>query len=190
MEFDELRKIWDTQNNEPMYAINETTLHKRIHSYSKRTGRLAGINEVGLILISAGTCSFLLFEAIFEKESIYYFSGPLIFLLIAVFIFWNRLRRKKAESNFGQTMLGELDHAISNARYLVAVSKNFVWWFMLPAAVVTLPTMVVNGAPWYKWLFVLGCFALSWLVVRYELNRVHLPRLKKLTTLRDKIAQD
>ena len=32
MEFEDLQKIWDTQNNKPMYVINEEALHRRILS--------------------------------------------------------------------------------------------------------------------------------------------------------------
>lgn len=28
MEFEDMKKIWDSQNNEPLYAINETALYK------------------------------------------------------------------------------------------------------------------------------------------------------------------
>ena len=37
MEFDELKKIWDSQNNEVLYAINEKALHDRIRT---KKGRL------------------------------------------------------------------------------------------------------------------------------------------------------
>ena len=30
MEFEELKKIWDTQNNKPMFIIDEEALHRTI----------------------------------------------------------------------------------------------------------------------------------------------------------------
>src|SRR4051812_47574418 len=36
MEFDEMKKIWDSQNNEPLYAINEKALYNRILSKKKQ----------------------------------------------------------------------------------------------------------------------------------------------------------
>src|SRR4051812_1101237 len=32
MEFDEMKKIWDAQNNQPLYVIDEKGLHNRIQS--------------------------------------------------------------------------------------------------------------------------------------------------------------
>ncbi len=32
MEFDEMKKIWDAQNNQPLYVIDEKALHNRIQS--------------------------------------------------------------------------------------------------------------------------------------------------------------
>ena len=36
MEFDELKKVWDSQNKEPMYVIDEQALHQA-HSYQKKS---------------------------------------------------------------------------------------------------------------------------------------------------------
>ena len=36
MEFDELKQVWDSQNNELLYAINEQALHNRILSKKKQ----------------------------------------------------------------------------------------------------------------------------------------------------------
>lgn len=190
MEFDEIKKIWDTQNNEPMYAINEAALHKRIHSYNKRAGWLAHINEAGLILISVAVGLFLLTDAVADKVNLYSYIGATLFFLIGIFVLWSRIQRKKTEFGYGKSMFGELDHAISNARYLVNFSKTFVWWFLLPAAIYVFPNMVQQGAPWYKWLLILGSFALSWLVVRFELNKVHLPRKNKLEALREQLSEE
>ena len=190
MEFDEIKKIWDNQNNEPMYAINEAALHKRIHSYNKRTGWLAHINELGLILISVAVGLFLLIDAVDAKVNLYSYIGAILFFLIGSFVLWSRIQRKKTAISYGKSMLDELDHAISNARYLVNFSKTFVWWFILPAALFVIPNMVIQGAPWYKWLLILASFVLSWLVVRFELNKMHLPRKKKLEALREKLAEE
>ena len=41
MEFEELKKIWDTQNNQPMYAINEEALHNRILTKKRKTNKIS-----------------------------------------------------------------------------------------------------------------------------------------------------
>ena len=52
MEFDEIKKIWDEQNNQTMYAINEDTLHRRVTSKAKAIGRSADRMEIGIIAIT------------------------------------------------------------------------------------------------------------------------------------------
>ena len=189
MEFEDLKKIWDTQNNEPMYAINETALHKRIHHLSRRTGWLAHVNEIGIIIIALFTSAFLLFDALNANESPYAYVGPVAFVLIGLFVYLSRHNRKKNENSFDQSMLGELNSAIRNATYLVRFARTFVWWFLLPAAAFCFPNMWINNDPWYKWLLVLASFWLSYLVVSWDLNRVHLPRKRQLEALQAKLTE-
>jgi len=39
MEFKEMKKIWDTQNDEALYVINEDALHRRIKAKKMGTKR-------------------------------------------------------------------------------------------------------------------------------------------------------
>src|SRR5690349_6966310 len=45
MEFDEIKKIWDAQNNQPLYVIDEKALHNRIQSKMKGVLLRANANE-------------------------------------------------------------------------------------------------------------------------------------------------
>ncbi len=189
MEFDDIKKIWDTQNKEPMYAINEPALHKRIHRHNQRTGRLANINEIGIMLIAISTSAFLIWDVFFDNSSRYVLVGGLAFFLISVFVFMSRRNRKKNDLRFDQSMLGELDHAITNAGYLVTFGKTFTWWFLLPASIFVYPNMVLNNASWQRWVLITACFILSYLVVRWELYRVHIPRMKKLEDLKQNLIK-
>ncbi|CAD5296218.1 conserved membrane hypothetical protein [Imperialibacter sp. EC-SDR9] len=190
MEFEDLKKIWDTQNNEPMYAINETALHQRIHKHKNKTKLVANMNEIGIMIIATVTGGILVWDVIFDNNSMYALVGGLAFFLITLFVFFSRRNRKKNEHRFDQSMLGELDHAITNAGYIVTFARTFMWWFLLPASIFAYPNMVLHDAPWYRWVIVTGGFILSFLVVRWELNRIHLPRKKKLESLRDKLIGD
>ena len=39
MEFDELKRIWDSQNEEPLYALNEAALHRIIQRKNEEWNR-------------------------------------------------------------------------------------------------------------------------------------------------------
>src|SRR6476620_8926876 len=60
MEFDEMKKIWDAQNNQPLYVIDEKALHNRIQSKMNTVLHFTSISELLLILINLGTGAFLL----------------------------------------------------------------------------------------------------------------------------------
>jgi len=60
MEFDEMKKIWDAQNNQPLYVIDEKALHSRIQSKMNTLLRFTSISEWMLILINLGTGGILL----------------------------------------------------------------------------------------------------------------------------------
>lgn len=55
MEFDEIKKIWDAQNNQPLYVIDEKALHNRIQSKMKDVLLRANVNEWGVIIINLCT---------------------------------------------------------------------------------------------------------------------------------------
>jgi hypothetical protein len=46
MEFEELRKIWDAQNNQPLYAINEKAMYNLILSKKKQAHHITNISEL------------------------------------------------------------------------------------------------------------------------------------------------
>jgi hypothetical protein len=60
MEFDELQKIWDTQNKKPLYVINEQALHNRIVAKKHQVVHTAVVTEWILIIANAISGGFVL----------------------------------------------------------------------------------------------------------------------------------
>jgi len=189
MEFEEMRKIWDTQNNEPIYVLNEKALHNRILSKKNRVNWLANINEIGLIFIAVATSSYLLNKH-WGETNIYALLPTVALLLTGVYVMVSRLKRKSKVNQFDQSILGTIDHAISDADYLVNFSKTFVWWYILPVTIPVVLNMAMKDTPLWTWFFVPTCFIVSYLLVRWELNRCHLPRKTALESLRNKLIQE
>ena len=46
MEFDEMKVIWDSQNNEKLYAINESTLFEQIKRKGRSVARMLNFFDV------------------------------------------------------------------------------------------------------------------------------------------------
>jgi predicted membrane protein len=128
MEFEEIKKIWDMQNNETLYAINETALYSRILSKKRSAGHIANFSELLIIFANVGTGLLVLGMAL-SRSSVNIFTYLLSAWAIAtaVYVLVSRIRRKKNENRFDRSMLGDLRHAISNASYQVWLSGVMIW---------------------------------------------------------------
>ena len=52
MEFEELKKIWNAQDNQPLYAINEKAMYNLILSKKKQAHHITDISELLLIFVN------------------------------------------------------------------------------------------------------------------------------------------
>lgn len=186
MEFKDMQKIWDTQNDVPLYAIDEAALYKRILAKSKRASRVANMNEIGLTLIMLSLSVLLI---IIDRSSMYAYVSALMMFLIAVYVWVGRIRRKQREQTFDRSMLGELDMAIANVDNEVNRARTFVWWMILPAGLPVLLNMIQAGVVFWKWLIIPASYALAYALVQWELRRCHLPRKQELEILREKLEE-
>ena len=127
-----------------MYAIDQKTLHRRIMKKLHRTQAIANLNEIGLILICAVTAVVLIG---FRSESIFNYTIAGALVVIGGLLLRSRHRRKKRENQFDHTLLGDLDHAIEQADYLVKMANSFFWWFLLPVALPAILNMWFSDKP-------------------------------------------
>lgn len=190
MEFDELKKIWDTQNNTSMYAINEETLHKRIQSKKDRTTYLVNLTEIGLIIINLVVGSFLFWDSITDNEGIYSYLIAAFMLFSAGYLIVSRIHRQREENRSDRSMLGDLDHAIANADRLIVLSRKVIWWYNLPILLLLILKLVQAQSGLLTWLLIATAFTLAYFLGRWELNRCHLPRKEALKTLRNTLTQE
>src|SRR5687768_2465995 len=128
MEFDEMKKIWDTQNNEPLYTINEGALHNRILAKKRQGYHITNVSELLWIITNGGGGCFIL-SLIFFKQN----AGMLMYFLAAwmvgsaLYMLVSRIRRIKGSNRFDRSIGGDLDHAISMAAYQIRLSKLGLW---------------------------------------------------------------
>ncbi|MEL7005828.1 MAG: hypothetical protein AAFN93_24330, partial [Bacteroidota bacterium] len=155
MEFEEMRKIWDTQNNRPLYAINEEALHRSIKSKKNKASRVSNINEIALVAIAVITAIPLLIKNI-STDNLYAFPPVIVLLLTGVYVLVGRVKRKKMEKTFDQNIIGDLDQAIANMNFEISRAKTFIWWYILPLLVPSFLNMYMNNAGILKWLLVIG----------------------------------
>jgi hypothetical protein len=189
MEFDEMKKIWDSQNNEPLYTINEGALHNRILSKKKRGHHITNISELLWIIVNGFAGCFILGLNFFKQD-----GSMLMYLLAAwmlstsLYMCVSRIRRIKGSHQFDRSMRGDLDHAIAVAAYQVRLSK-LGRWNILPIGVLSI-LAVVNGGQSLWWtaglviFFVLTIYAAGWE------HRIYEGRKRELDVLQNKLQNE
>ncbi|MEO6719341.1 MAG: hypothetical protein ABIN67_03205 [Ferruginibacter sp.] len=137
MEFEEMKKIWDTQNNVPIYGINKQALHNRILSKKKQAHHITNISELLSIIVYTITGCFV-FGVTFSKQngSIFMYILAVWMLCCALYLLVSRIRRINGSHHFDRSMRGDLTHAISMATYQVYLSF-ILRWNTLPIALLT-----------------------------------------------------
>jgi hypothetical protein len=138
MEFEDMKKIWDSQNNEPLFAINEKALHNRILSKKKSARHIANFSELLLIGVNMVAGLFILAIGLFKlSNNVFWYLMSAWMGGTAVYLMMGRARRKKGENRFDNNMLGDLSHAIANATYQVRLS-GIMRWNIIPLAILLL----------------------------------------------------
>ena len=189
MEFDELQKIWDAQNDKPLYAINENALHNRISSKKNKGLHISNISELLTIIINFAGGGFILAINLYSnnpKNSLYFMSAWMVG--VAVYTLVSRYRRIKKDSVYDRSLKGDLLHAVSVADYQVKFSRLMRWNIIPITALVFLGILESGKSIWLaigtSVFLILVNYAAGW-----EHN-IYKKRKLELETLRDKLEND
>lgn len=189
MEFEELKKIWDIQNNQPLYAINEKAMYNLILSKKKQAHHITNISELLLIFVNIGS-GILVFAINFYKQSgnisLYVLSAWMVGS--ALYTLVRRIQRIKGNQQFDRSISGDLDHAISMASYQVRISQ-IMRWNILPIAGFTLLGLWEGGKPIWIAVIVLLFFALTYYAGRWEHN-IYKRKKRELEILQKKLGNE
>lgn len=185
MEFDEMKKIWDSQKNEPIYAIDEQTLHRRVIRKSMRIKRMVDLFEWGMLTVTLFLALFMMSKGLLDNE-IHKFPQCILFLIVAGYIYWGRRKRLQNEGLSDKTLLGDLDQAILRIDYQIKRQRNFLWWFLMPAVIAILINLpyTYEGKPWWVWTLLVIAFSFSYWIVDKELRCKIIPKKRNLESLR------
>jgi hypothetical protein len=186
MEFEELRKIWDAQNNQPLYAINEKAMYNLVLSKKKQAHHITNISELLIIIVYIITGSVVLGMNLFDQSSNVSMYVLSVWMLgSALFMLVSRIRRIKGGNQFDRSMSGDLDHAISVATYQVRISQIMLWNILPIGALTTLGLWEGGKSIWIA-IVVLLFFALSYYVGGWEHN-IYKIKKSELEVLKKKL---
>ena len=188
MEFEELQKIWDTQNNQPLYALNEKAMYNRILSKKKTAYKITNITELLLIVVYIGAGSFLLGSNLFNQSGIFMYVLSAWMFATALYSLVSRIRRIKGNGRFDRSMRGDLQHAISIATYQVRLSR-IMRWNTLPIAALTILGVWQSGTPLWEVALILIFFALVYYASGWEHN-IYIGKKRELEILQTKLEDE
>ncbi|MGA8266071.1 MAG: hypothetical protein WB779_16620 [Ignavibacteriaceae bacterium] len=185
-----MKKIWDEQNNENIYAINESELHRRVIRKKNRVKRM--INKFEWTLLIAMICIGLLTTIVgILNNQLYKLLDALIFFLVAGYIYKSRRDRIKYEGHSNLSLLDELEQTIRSLDYHAKRHKYFILWYMFPIFL----TFILNATfyyskPWWVWVGWLAFFSLAYWAIKKELRCKILPKKEDLLHLRSLLLKD
>lgn len=186
MEFDDMKKIWDTQNNEPLYAVNETALHHRILSKKRRGFHITNISEWLSVLAYGGAGCFILGTNLYKQsDNVWIYVLAAWMLVSALYTLVSRIRRIRGELQFDRSMTGDLAHAISVAAYQVRLSF-LMRWNILPVGLLTVLSVLGNGKSVWVAVGVLVFLMISYYASGWEHN-IYKNRKRELEVLQNKL---
>ncbi len=190
MEFEDMKKIWDEQNNENVYAINESELHRRVVRNKKRVRRMVNKFELTLLIAMIVLGLLTAHMGIIHDQS-YRFANAFIFFMIAAYIYKSRTDRIKYEGLSNLSLLEDLEQSIRSIDYHAKRQKYFWLWYMLPIfSTIVIRSAFSHAKPWWLWVVFLAIFGFAYWAVNKELSCRILPKKEDLLHLRSLLLSD
>ncbi|MEM7550557.1 MAG: hypothetical protein AAF363_12820 [Bacteroidota bacterium] len=189
MELDELKEIWNKQNDKPMYTVNQNALFNSIQRSKDKSLKISNISELLILFVNLFTGLFLLSMA-FHKDAhdltIYLMSSGL--LLSVPIVLWFRYKRLKGRDNFERSMSGTLDKAISTAHYQVQFSR-WVRFYALGMLLIVVFGIFENDKSFIYIIFISVVVILTFYGSRWE-HGIYVRRKEKLVELKKKLENE
>lgn len=189
MEFEEMKKIWDAQKGEALYAIDEKALHNQVIVKKKKSAQKADKLELTLIsslLFASGMVWYaIIVKSSYEMAQII-FASLLLFAAVAILI--SRRKRMRWQDSFENSMLGDLEQGLANASYQVKLSKAVAFLYLTVAgfAVVSVYHEVTD---WWKSALVLLLFTFGYIASRWEHRKFYVGQKKNLLAMKEQLMR-
>jgi hypothetical protein len=189
MEFDEMKKIWDTQNNEPIYGINEKALHNRVLSKKNQARHITNVTELLSIVANIVSASFIFGINIYKQsENVFLYILSAWMFGTALYLLVSRIRRIKNDHQFDRSLHGDLAYAIAVATYQVNLSR-LMRWNVLPIGILILLGIWDGGKSIWLALGILIFFILTIYASGWEHN-IYKSKKRELEILKSKLEEE
>jgi hypothetical protein len=216
MNFEELQLVWNSQNQEPLYVVNEARLHtlvrKRKDEELRRTAFRHGLETVvnatfGVVMLALGVLLLWGDPAWFENSrwvrgpvapwhAAAAFGAGLAWLFCAAYMWGIRRRQMRREEHFALTVQGDLDRALAHLDFQIHIARRIVWWGLIPAwfaaGLFSWVLLHLRNIPaWGYWVMAL-MMGVTFVVILgwqfYAIRWIYRPRQRELEVLRTKLT--
>jgi Ca2+/Na+ antiporter len=189
MEFDEMKLIWDSQNNEPLYAINQEALNRKIQHKSRSVTRALDFVDVMMIVVNLIGGIVLIVDTVQENGRPFEYIVAVVYLAFFVYALYRRFARQQEVKEFDKTILGELNKAIWESDYLIKQSSSMVFWYLVPIMIAANVTVFLNANSFWVSVLTIIILPLAYFGGRWEVRKCHLPKKRELESLREILLQ-
>lgn len=184
-----MKILWDTQNEEKLYAINERALHEQIQRRGRSVDRTLQRYEWVMVGVNLLTAIILTVSAyVNNEETLLLYAISAAYLAYSLFFLILRRLRRRQDPDSSLTMLGDLDKALWQLNYLVAQMRSMTFWYSLPLTIVMAGFLLVRANWGWALAIVVVMGAASYLSIKWEVNRCYLPQIHSLEALRAKLV--
>lgn len=186
IEFEIMQKVWSEQKGEAMYVINEEALHDIV--VRKKDAASRRINRIEIFVGSINAVLSIILFVIAIRGHPLIFSSFGIMAASVLYILYFRWKRKKAKNIFDRSVLGELEHAISNTNYLISFNY-FILVNAIAFALISMIQMIIRRDSVLEWFIITSAIMLSYFIVQREQKLFNLPRKEQLLALKQKLME-
>ena len=189
MELEEIKEIWNSQNSQSLYTINEQVMNHQIQIKRKKALHISNFSEILLIGVNVGSgMLIILLNDAKPRTNFFMYALAGWMLITAAYTLATRMNRMKRDKIFDRSVRGDLDHAISTARHQVQLSKLMRWNIIPIGSLVILATWDGGKSLWLA-AAVTVFFALTFYFGGWEHN-IYVNRKAELEALKEKLLQD
>lgn len=192
MEFEEMKKIWDTQNDKPLYAVDEGALRRSVQRNARHFTRFIVFFEATVMAVMVGLGAFYIVVARSQAQYERLVSGAILLAVAAVHLVETK-RRRRGEAQFEPSLVGDIDKSLWQVRNHVSRARGLRWSLIAPMCLAVI----------IDWVFPLGNFRWSWLLplflllmalsawgIEYEIRCWFLPKERKLEAVRKVLVEN
>jgi hypothetical protein len=190
MNFEQMKVIWDSQDQRPMYAVDEAALHESIRRGSRSFRNRIVASHLAIVAAWVALATLYLVAPLTAGEHLHRLAAAAILLALAAGQMIGLRDRTRGEARFDDSIRGDLDlaiwridHDIGWARslrrgyvplFLVAISIDFAVRLTPAFAAVWAGAVVLVGVA-------------SW-SLEAEIRWLYLPKKNRFQMIRDRLV--